>query len=76
MIYYANWYKQLYDMMPDERPPDHIIEDDEALDRWYRDFTRRIARELAAAKRGNKRGNDMGQWMSTDGLFNDGATPP
>jgi hypothetical protein len=30
-------------MLPSDKPDEHIIEDDEELDRWYTNYTREMA---------------------------------
>lgn len=69
LLYYANWYKQIFEMSPDERPADDVINDDDELDRWYKNYTRRVERELREAKRRSRGQQSSGNWVSTDDLF-------
>ena len=47
LAYWSNFYQSIYEMMPDERPSDFIIEDDETLDTfmaaYYDERTRQDA---------------------------------
>ena len=47
LAYWSNFYQSIYEMMPDERPPENVIEDDEILDAfmaaYYDERTRQDA---------------------------------
>jgi len=47
LAYWSNFYQSIYEMMPDERPPENVIEDDEILDTfmaaYYDERTRQDA---------------------------------
>lgn len=43
LIEYADFYKKVYELPPDERPSDDVIEDDVELDRYLADLTRKRA---------------------------------
>jgi hypothetical protein len=47
-------------MMPTDRPPDDIIEDDVELDRWYENYQRESAKKAAQAGKGDPRLSLMG----------------
>lgn len=51
LAYWSNFYQSVYEMMPEDRPPDLIIEDDEALDAYMTDYYEERKRE-DQAKRG------------------------
>lgn len=46
------WYKSLYEMPLSDKPADSIIEDDLALDRWYTQWQRDVARRSSRSGRG------------------------
>ena len=53
LAYWSNFYQNIYEMMPEDRPSDMIIEDDEALDSYMKDYYEERSRE-DAVKRGGK----------------------
>jgi hypothetical protein len=53
LAYWSNFYQSVYEMMPDDRPPDSIIEDDEALDAYMHEYYEERSRE-DASRRGKK----------------------
>lgn len=55
LLYWSQFYQSVYEMMPDERPSDEIIEDDEALDAYMNDWYDERNRDNAASKA--KKGN-------------------
>jgi len=50
LLYWSHYYQSVYDMLPDDRPPDSIIEDDMALDAYMRSWSEERNREAAAAR--------------------------
>ena len=38
LTYWSSYYQNIYDMMPEDRPTDMVIEDDEALDAYMKQF--------------------------------------
>lgn len=58
LAYWSNFYQSVYEMLPKDRPPDSVIEDDEALDAYMKDFYEERNREDAAewSKNRNKAG--------------------
>jgi hypothetical protein len=38
LAYWSNFYQNIYEMMPEDRPTDSIIEDDEALDSYMKSY--------------------------------------
>lgn len=55
LLYWSNYYQSIYEMMPDERPDDHIIDDDEALDKYMEQYSklREKDRNESKVKRGS-----------------------
>jgi len=43
LVGYARFYDSIYQMLPADKPDDATIEDDEALDRWYQNYSREQA---------------------------------
>jgi ribosomal protein L29 len=50
LAYWSNFYQNVYEMLPEDKPSDLIIEDDEALDAYMKGYYEERNRE-AAAKR-------------------------
>jgi len=50
LTYWSNYYQNIYEMMPEYRPPDLIIEDDEALDAYMESYYQERNKEDAARK--------------------------
>ena len=54
LAYWSNFYQNVYDMMPEDRPSDLIIEDDDSLDSYmtsyYEERTREDARRRSKSK--------------------------
>jgi len=50
LAYWSNFYQNIYEMLPEDRPSDLIIEDDEALDAYMKDYYEERNREESARK--------------------------
>ncbi len=50
LVYWSNFYQSVYEMMPEDRPPDSIIEDDESLDAYMKDYYADRTREDASRR--------------------------
>lgn len=50
LAYWSNYYQSIYEMMPEHRPSDTIIDDDEALDAYMDEYYKERNREDAARK--------------------------
>lgn len=48
LFQWASYYKNIYEMLPNERPPQTTIDNDFELDRWQEAYTRDLARSLGA----------------------------
>jgi hypothetical protein len=57
LAYWSNFYQGIYEMMPKDRPPDSIIEDDAALDAYMNEYYKERSREDAEEREKNKLGN-------------------
>jgi len=55
LIYWSHFYQSIYEMMPDDQPSEAIIDDDEALDVYMKEYFAEKSRERAVSKAGKKR---------------------
>jgi hypothetical protein len=57
LVYWSNYYQNIYDMMPESRPSDATIDDDDALDAYMKTFYEERNREEAERRHnGNRSG--------------------
>ena len=56
LVYWSHYYQNINEMMPEDQPPDDIIEDDEALDAFMQDYHNERSKDIAERKhrKGNK----------------------
>lgn len=54
LVYWSNYYQNIYEMMPESRPSDLIIDDDDALDAYMKAFYEERNREDAARRSKSK----------------------
>ena len=56
LVYWSHYYQNINEMLPEDQPPDDIIEDDEALDAFMEDYHKERTKEIADRKhrKGNK----------------------
>jgi hypothetical protein len=52
--YWSNYYDNIYQMMPEDRPSDLVIEDDEALDAYMKAYYEDRTKEDAARRSKNR----------------------
>lgn len=50
LTFWSNYYQQVYELLPEDRPPDNIIEDDESLDAYMDSFYNERQKESMARK--------------------------
>lgn len=50
LAYWSNYYDNIYQMMPEDKPSDLVIEDDEALDAYMKSFYEERTREDASRR--------------------------
>jgi len=50
LAYWSNYYQNIYEMLPEDRPPDLIIDDDEALDAYMQSYYDERNRDDAARR--------------------------
>lgn len=60
LLYWSHFYQSVYEMLSDDRPPDTIIEDDQALDAYMSDWQAERNRDATAsrAQKNNQYGNN------------------
>ena len=54
LAYWSNYYQSIYEMMPEDRPSDLVIEDDEALDAYMQSYYQERNKEDAARRSKHK----------------------
>ena len=56
LVYWSHYYQNINEMMPEDQPPDDILEDDEALDAFMQDHYNERTKDVAERKhrKGNK----------------------
>jgi hypothetical protein len=59
LAYWSNFYQNVYEMMPEDRPTDIIIEDDESLDAYMKEYYDEKNREMAEAQSRKRTGGNM-----------------
>ena len=55
LVYWSNYYDNIYTMMPADRPPDDVINDDDALDKFMDDYYKELNNETSIIKKDKKR---------------------
>ena len=63
LAYWSNYYQSIYEMMPEDRPSDLVIEDDQSLDAFMTSFYEERTRE-DASRRSNR--NNKGKLSAFD----------
>ncbi len=57
LAYWSNFYQNIYEMLPRDRPSDLVIEDDDALDAYMKEYYAERTREDASERsKGKNRG--------------------
>lgn len=56
LAYWSQYYNNIYEMLSEDRPPDDIIDDDEALDAYMNDYYQEKSKEMAVSKGRNRHG--------------------
>jgi len=50
LVYWSHYYQNINEMMPEDQPPDDIVEDDEALDAFMKDYYSERTKDIAERK--------------------------
>jgi HPt (histidine-containing phosphotransfer) domain-containing protein len=66
LAYWSNFYQSVYEMMPRDRPPDSVIDDDDSLDAYMKDFYEERNREDASEWSKNKTKSGRGKLSAFD----------
>jgi hypothetical protein len=64
VLYWSHYYQSIFEMLPEDRPSDSIVEDDAALDAYMKDWQADRNREAAASKA--KKGKSYGDKTAWD----------
>ncbi len=56
LAYWSNFYQSVYEMMAEDRPPDSIIDDDDSLDAYMKDYYEERNREDSSRRSRTTRG--------------------
>jgi len=56
LVYWSNFYDNVYNMMPDQRPSDDVIEDDELLDKFMEEYYKELSNEASIARSNKAKG--------------------
>jgi hypothetical protein len=59
LVYWSNYYQNIFDMMPEDRPSDMVIEDDDALDAFMKNYYEDRNRQEASRKHKNRRSGKL-----------------
>jgi len=59
LAYWSHYYQNIYEMLPEDQPSDYIIEDDEALDAYMKDYYEERLRNAGARKDKKKRSGKL-----------------
>lgn len=59
LAYWSNYYQSIYDMMPEDRPTDMVIEDDDALDAYMKAFYTERTQQEAERRHSKKRSGKL-----------------
>ncbi len=64
--YWSNYYQNIYEMLPEDRPSESIVEDDEALDAYMTSYYDDRSKEDAARRSKRKTGGQMSAFDSEE----------
>lgn len=66
LVYWSNYYQNIYEMMPEDRPTDMVIEDDDALDAYMKTFYEERNRKDAVRKHKSTRSGKLSAFDSEE----------
>jgi len=66
LVYWSNYYQNIYEMLPDERPSDMVIDDDDTLDAYMKAFYEERSREAAARRSKSTRSGKLSAFDSEE----------
>ena len=56
LAYWSHYYQSIYEMLPDDKPADSVIEDDDVLDAYMKSYHDEQNREATASREGKRKG--------------------
>jgi len=59
LAYWSHYYQSIYEMMPEDRPHEQIIEDDAALDAYMKSYMEDLHRENTSARESKHKGQGV-----------------
>lgn len=66
LVYWSNYYQNIYEMLPEDRPSDITIDDDDALDAYMKTFYEDRSREEAERRSKSKRSGKLSAFDSEE----------
>lgn len=66
LVYWSNYYQNIYDMLPEDRPSDLVIEDDDELDAFMSAYYEERTREDSIKKSKTKRSGKLSAFDSEE----------
>lgn len=66
LVYWSNYYQNIYEMMPEDRPTDMVIDDDDALDAYMKVFYEERNREEAGRRHKGSRSGKLSAFDSEE----------
>ncbi len=66
LAYWSNYYQNIYEMMPEDRPTDMVIEDDDALDAYMKTFYEERNQEEASRRHKGARSGKLSAFDSEE----------
>jgi hypothetical protein len=59
LVYWSNYYQNIYEMMPEDRPSDMVIDDDDALDAFMKAFYQERSKQEAERRHSQSRSGKL-----------------
>jgi len=66
LVYWSNYYQNIYEMMPEDRPSDLVIADDDALDAYMKTFYEERNRKDSRRKHNSSRSGKLSAFDSEE----------
>ena len=66
LVYWSNYYQNIFDMMPEDRPSEMIIDDDDTLDAYMQTFYQDRNKQDSARKHNSKRSGKISAFDSEE----------
>jgi len=59
LAYWSHYYQSVYEMMPEDKPPEIIVEDDAALDAYMKSYMEEMERDATSARESKQMGSGV-----------------